>query len=137
MLHKKLIEKKKIFPDKINDDGVKKMTTFREYDTRFTAPIHGFKNPDDYYQRAQCLPYFDAIKIPTLLINAKDDVFLTPECFPEDIARKSKYLYFEAPEHGGHVGFISFNKEHQYWHEIRTIAFVEEFCFKSNTDTQW
>jgi predicted alpha/beta-fold hydrolase len=127
MLHKKLVDKKTSFPDAINIDGFKSITTFREYDNRYTAPFHGFRDADDYYTRNASLQFLETIKTPVLLINAQDDPFLTKSCFPTEVAQKSTFLYLEAPEHGGHVGFIKFDKTGHYWHEQRTSEFLQKF----------
>lgn len=128
MLHEKLIEKKNLFPDIVNDDGYKAIHTFKEFDNRFTAPMQGFLDSSDYYAKAASLPYLSAITTPVLLLNAKDDPFLTPSCSPYDIASGSNSLFLETPDHGGHVGFIAFNKENEYWHESRSVSFLNEVC---------
>jgi len=126
MLHKKIVLKKEFFPNDISDEGFQEVQTFKQYDDRYTAPLHGFSCAEDYYQKSGCLQFLEGINSPALLINAQDDPFLTPKCFPYDIAQKSSSLFFEAPLHGGHVGFISFNNSGHYWHEIRAIQFIEE-----------
>lgn len=128
MLHDKLVEKKKLFPDLVNDDRYETISTFREYDNRYTAPFHGFSDSSDYYAKAASLPFLASITTPTLLLNAQDDPFLTPECSPESIASNSTSLFLETPENGGHVGFIAFNKGGEYWHETRSVSFLEDIC---------
>lgn len=130
MLLKKMLIKKKLFPDKIDIDGYQKIKKFREFDDRFTAPIHGFYSARDYYEKAGSLQFLKSIESPVLVINAKDDPFLTPGCFPLEIARRNNSVYFEIPENGGHMGFVSFNKKGEYWHESRTLKFVKEIVCK-------
>jgi predicted alpha/beta-fold hydrolase len=126
MLHEKIIDKKKIFPDLVNDEGYEKIVTFREYDDRYTAPMQDFKDSQDYYTKAASLQYLHLITTPVLLLNAKDDPFLTPECSPEHIASSNSALFLERPDHGGHVGFIAFNKENEYWSETRAVDFITQ-----------
>jgi predicted alpha/beta-fold hydrolase len=126
MLHKKLIEKKKVFPDNVILDGYDKIGSFNEYDDRYTAPFHGFSDAQDYYKKSGSLQFLDTIDSPVLLINAQDDPFLTPSCNPFDIAKKNSALFLDVPTNGGHVGFISFNSDNLYWHESRTFDFVEQ-----------
>jgi predicted alpha/beta-fold hydrolase len=128
MLHTKIVEKKKLFPEIVNDDGYSAIKTFKQYDDRYTAPYHGFTDSQDYYKKASSLPFLPAITTPVLLLNAQDDPFLTPECSPRAIAEKNSALYLETPSHGGHVGFIAFNKEKEYWHETRAVSFIESVC---------
>ena len=62
--------------------------------------------------------------MPTLLVNAKNDPFLAPSCFPEAEARESDYFHFEATEHGGHVGFAQFRRGGWFWSEERAFEFI-------------
>ncbi len=128
MLFKKMELKKKLFPDKIDLEGYRKIKTFKEFDDRFTAPIHGFENAEDYYRKSGCLPYLEKVESPVLIINALDDPFLTPGCFPYDIVRNSSSVFLEVPQTGGHMGFVSFNREGEYWHETRALQFTEEIA---------
>ncbi len=128
MLHEKIVDKKKLFPDLVNDDVYEHIVTFEEYDNRYTAPMQGFSNAQDYYTKAASLQYLHSITTPVLLLNAKDDPFLTPECSPQNIAEKNNALFLEMPKHGGHVGFIAFNKENEYWDETRAVEFLNKFC---------
>jgi predicted alpha/beta-fold hydrolase len=128
MLHTKIVEKKNLFPDIVNDDGYEKINTFKEFDNRYTAPMQGFLDASDYYAKAASLPYLSTITKPVLLLNAKDDPFLTPSCSPHTIASDSKFLFLETPNHGGHVGFIALNKANEYWHESRSVSFLNEVC---------
>lgn len=124
MLHKKIKAKMAVMPDKINDDNFGEIHTFKEFDDRYTAPIHGFTSAEDYWMKCSSKQFIQGIKIPTLVINALDDPFLTEKCFPYEEAEKSDYLYFESPQSGGHNGFIAFNKDGVYWHEKRGMAFI-------------
>jgi predicted alpha/beta-fold hydrolase len=101
-----------------------RVRSFGEFDTIFTAPSLGYASVEEYWQSASCLPRLEKITIPTLLINAQDDTILTPACYPRDIARKSSYLYLETPAHGGHAGFVTFNRNNEYWSERRAVDFV-------------
>lgn len=124
-LNEKAITKAKQFPDKVQVPA-NMPKTFYEFDDWFTGPIHGFKNGADYYAKANSLQVLDAIKIPALLINASDDTFLSPACYPERIAKESPFLFFERPDYGGHVGFGQFDSSMPYWSERRAYRFVEQ-----------
>lgn len=79
--------------------------TFDEFDDAVTAPLHGFSGKQDYYDRCSSVRYLDSIQKPTLVINALDDPFMTPDVIPapEQVAAP---VTIEVSEHGGHVGFI-------------------------------
>lgn len=125
-LKKKIRAKKKLFPGQIDDRGYFKLKTFKDFDDRYTATLHGFKDALDYWKQSSALGYLDAISIPTLMVNAQDDPFLPEECFPEAVARNHPYLYLETPPTGGHVGFVSFNEDGEYWSEKRAVEFINQ-----------
>lgn len=113
------------FPGQVNTEGYEAIKTFQQFDDRYTAPIHGFKDAQDYWTKSSCKPELNNIKIPALLVNAKNDPFLPVECFPYEQARASSWLTLEVPESGGHVGFIQLNRKHEYWMEQRAIQFIQ------------
>jgi predicted alpha/beta-fold hydrolase len=76
----------------------------REFDNVFTAPLHGFADADDYYARASAKPRLREIRIPALVLNARNDPFVPASCLPE--ARDvGPWVTLWQPAHGGHVGF--------------------------------
>lgn len=89
-------------------DGQKMLATrtLREFDDLVTAPLHGFRDVDDYYDRASSKPLLVKITIPTLLLNARNDPFLPAVVLPVP-SDMSAAIRAEFPETGGHVGFIS------------------------------
>jgi predicted alpha/beta-fold hydrolase len=76
-LKKKLKEKAKIFPDEINLNNLKKIRNLEDFDDHYTAPLHGFANAIEYYTKCSSLHFLDDISIPTLIINALNDPFLS------------------------------------------------------------
>ena len=74
------------------------------FDNIFTAPLHGFKNTDDYWQRASAKPHLAQIRIPALVVNARNDPFVPAWCLPSR-AEAGAYVTLWQPAHGGHVGF--------------------------------
>lgn len=80
--------------------------TMREFDDRVTAPLHGFKDVDDYWSRASSKPWLKGITVPTLALNAKNDPFVPGDSLPgpNDV---SGAVTLEKPSRGGHVGFTS------------------------------
>lgn len=116
--------KMKQFPDKMNKEDLKKIRSLLAFDNIYTAPAHGFKDAYDYYEKNSSKPFLSNIKIPVLLINSKNDSFLSPECYPYKIAETSKYIYLETPLYGGHVGFHQSNET--YYNEKRTLEFIAQ-----------
>jgi predicted alpha/beta-fold hydrolase len=74
------------------------------FDNVFTAPLHGFRNTDDYWQRASAKPHLRQIRIPALVVNARNDPFVPASCLPSR-AEVGSHVTLWQPNHGGHVGF--------------------------------
>jgi len=121
-LRRKIREKAAAFPEGISTEGLNHIRTFREFDGAYTAPLNGFLSAEDYWARASSKPSLTGITVPTLLVNALNDPFLGPECFPRQEVESNPHLYLELPESGGHLGFITLGNE--YWSETRAV----EFC---------
>lgn len=127
-LKNKILEKAFKFPEyNLDKDKLFKATKFKHLEILYTVPVFGFKSPEDYWKKASSKPYLSKIDRPTLLINAKDDTFLSPECYPIKEAMQSNYFFLETPEYGGHVGFItSFKQQENTWLEQRIVRFIKE-----------
>jgi uncharacterized protein len=111
------------FPDVLDVSRSRAIRTLEEFDDRYTAPIHGFLNAEDYWKKSSARQFLNQISIPTLLLNARNDPFLAPECFPFAEAKQNPHLFFEAPGSGGHVGFIDLVHGIEPWSERRVVEF--------------
>lgn len=123
-LMEKLKEKQKHFPEKITDADIKNIITLKDFDDIYTSRAHGFKDALDYYEKCSCLPFLSNIKTPTLLLNAENDSFLGPECYPKKEAEQNSNLYLEISKHGGHVGY--YGSKNITYNEKRVIKFFGE-----------
>jgi predicted alpha/beta-fold hydrolase len=123
-LTKKARAKADRFPGLFETAGLESMSTFGEFDDQVTAPLHGFSSAEDYWQKSSSRPFIPTITIPTLMLAARNDPFLTPSCFPEMEARESDLFHLEAPATGGHVGFAPHESTARYWSEQRTVEFL-------------
>ena len=101
---------------------------FRAFDDAITAPLHGFTNASDYYQKASCRSYLRTITVPTLLIHAADDPFFLPTNLPGP-DEMSPRIQFELSAHGGHVGFIAggWPWAPRFWLDERLSAFLSAY----------
>jgi len=98
--------------------------TFRVFDDRVTAPLHGFRDADDYYRRASSRPFLPAIRVPTLIVQARDDPFVHPQALPHP-GELSPTTRLELSERGGHVGFVAGGAGRpRYWLEARIPAYL-------------
>ncbi|MGV3639758.1 MAG: YheT family hydrolase [Adhaeribacter sp.] len=122
-LKKKLELKARDYPGDLDLKGYELLQSFPAFDDRYTAPLHGFKDARDYYTRCSSRQFLAAIRIPTLLVNAENDPFLSPDCFPVSEAETNPNLYLEMPRSGGHVGFTQSFWADEYYSETRAVAF--------------
>ncbi|GAA5224832.1 YheT family hydrolase [Membranihabitans marinus] len=124
-LRQKMKAKRKIYPDLMDYDKVLRAKDLIEIDDQYTAPTYGFSGAEEYYNSVGSLPYLENINIPTLLINASNDSFLSDNCYPHDLAREMDKFYLLNPRSGGHVGFWQANNT--YWHEEQSMYFIRQY----------
>lgn len=113
------------FPDLIDLDLLRKVQDFDEFDTQFTAKLHGFKDAADFYQSVSADNWMGQITIPTLIVNALNDPLLGPECYPTKLAESKPNIYLEMPKRGGHTGFLLREQEFTFG-EYRILEFLNE-----------
>jgi uncharacterized protein len=104
----------KLVPARYNPAGLDDVKTIREFDDRFTAPLFGFGTAANYYATQSSLGYLNAIRVPALLISAKDDPLVPFELYKHPVFRSNPALTLVAPEHGGHLGFLARHKP-RFW----------------------
>ena len=104
-LRAKSLAKLARFPGLYDARAVRAARTLREFDDLVTAPLHGFRDTDDYWTRASSKPWLKHIRVPTLLINAGNDPFVPARTLPgpRDV---SDAVRLEQPAQGGHLGFV-------------------------------
>ena len=102
---------------------VRRMRTFAEFDGHVTAPLHGFESADDYWARSSSKPLLDRVAVPTLLVQALDDPFLSAACYPHAEADRNPRLTLLTPRYGGHVGFV--RRGGEYWSETVAGQFLD------------
>lgn len=114
------------FPGLYDAEAVRRSRSLRDFDNVVTAPLHGFRDTDDYWTRASSKPHLKSIRVPTLIVNARDDPFLPEEFLPDEID-VSADVTLEFPKHGGHVGFVSGPfPGHIDWLPRRILAFFND-----------
>ncbi len=111
----------------IDLERVRAARTFREFDDAATAPLHGFRDADDYYARSSSAGFLQRIRVPTLLLQSQDDPFLPADAFPWAAVRANPYLQAELTEAGGHVGFVGGSILHpSFWAEREAARFLAQ-----------
>ncbi len=105
-LKKKSLAKLRRFPGLYDGQAVRRTRTLREFDNLVTAPLHGFKDTNDYWTRASSKPDLAHVSVPTLIVHARNDPFLPGRFLPVS-QQVSASVNLEFPDSGGHVGFAS------------------------------
>lgn len=121
----KMAAKARQFPGQISVDGYDSVRTFRDFDNRYTAPLHGFRDAEDYWYQCSANRFLGAIRRPALIVNSKDDPFLSPECYPVNQVERNPLLLMDVTRWGGHVGFVSNCGAGDYWSERRAVQFLD------------
>ena len=121
-LKKKLEPKLQQFPDQLNLNDFNSIKSLVDFDHVYTSRAHGFIDAYDYYDKASSLQILSNIKVPSLIINALNDSFLSASCYPVKEAKNNPNLFLEMPKYGGHVGFI--DKKNIYYNERRALEFI-------------
>ena len=110
----------------IDVDAVAHARTLREFDDLVTAPLHGFSGSAEYYASSSCRQFLHGIRTPTLILNARDDPFITQSVLPErhELAPEVR---LEISDAGGHVGFIAGKSPYRpwYWLDWRIFRYLQ------------
>lgn len=111
----------------LNHDDVDTIHSFKRFDTLITAPLHGFSDAEDYYEKCSAYHFLSAIHCPTLILHSIDDPFMSPVIVPSE-QELARAVTLELSEEGGHVGFMqgAFNKPTVWLHE-RVRRFVADY----------
>jgi predicted alpha/beta-fold hydrolase len=124
-LHEKIVAKARRFPGaRTAAERALRARTIRGIDETWTAPIHGFRDADHYYEACSSLGRLCEIAVPTLLLQAADDPFLPPR-IPAAVARVRNPALETAITHfGGHLGYVARDPEHRLWAEARAATWL-------------
>lgn len=118
-------EKRKQMKLPLKIEDLSALKTFRDFDEHVTAPLHGFAGADDYYRRSSSRQYLRKIQIPTLIVQSRDDPFMTEAVIPQD-DELSSAIDFEVYDNGGHVGFVGegWPWVPEYWLDGRILQYL-------------
>ncbi len=113
-------------PGLIDIDRVKRSRNFFDFDDAVTAPLHGFSDCFDYWRRSSCRQFLASVRMPTLVINSRNDPFVPAACLatPEDV---SPQVHLDYSTGGGHVGFAGGAPPgHLAWLPQRIVTFARK-----------
>lgn len=127
-LRRSVQAKSAIHPPPVPLQELAALKTFRQFDGAITAPLHGFRDVDDYYSQSSSRRYLRHIDAPVLIIHALDDPFLPSAAIPED-AELSHAVTLELSRYGGHVGFVGGDTPLAagYWLEWRICRHLQAY----------
>lgn len=128
LLSYKVEMKQSLYPEEFDAEACRKMRSFEEFDGTVTAPLAGFGSAQEYWRKCSALNWLGDINCPALLLNARNDPFLSPACFPEGLESSSDFVYPCFPARGGHLGFPGNRKAGAAWHERVAIEFFQRFA---------
>jgi predicted alpha/beta-fold hydrolase len=103
-MKKKALLKLHQHPGLFDARAIRAARDLRDFDDVFTSPLHGFANADDYYARSSAKDRLARIRIPALVLNARNDPFLPASALPRP-GEVGPCVTLWQPSHGGHVGF--------------------------------
>ena len=126
-LKSRITRKHQLYPDLYSLEGLKGIRTIKDFDERYTALENGFANAADYYYKSSCIRVAERIRVPTLIIHAKDDPFIPFEPLRDNAFANNAYLLLVQTEKGGHVAFVSAGNrgEDRFWAENRVVEFCQ------------
>lgn len=104
-LKRKSLDKARRFPGLLDPNAIRRARTLREFDDAVTSVLHGFVDAQDYWTRSSSMPFLRTIRVPTLVLNARDDPFLPAYALPSR-RHVADCVTLEYPAYGGHVGFV-------------------------------
>jgi predicted alpha/beta-fold hydrolase len=124
-LKKKVRAKAELLKHIIDVEKTLESRTFREFDDASTAPLHGFRDAEDYYGQSSSAGFVTGIRISTLLIQSLDDPFLPPRSIPAAQVRENPSIESLFTEEGGHIGFVEGAPwSPRFWAERTTATFL-------------
>ena len=123
-LQLKIEKKSSLFPEEFPLEKFASIRSLRDFDNTFTGPLHGFQDAGEYYRINSALQFLPGIEVPTLVLNAQNDPFLSPSCYPSQLAKELDQVHFEFPIQGGHVGFMQSDSSQPFYSETRAVEFI-------------
>ncbi len=127
-LMRRMKKKARLFPHRFHLDPRRRIRSLRDFDEVFTGPYQGYGDADRYYALASAVRAAHQIRVPALIIQAKDDPFVPWQCLNHPGIRNNPHIRLLITDHGGHVGFRAARNGHldrgdAYWAEHQAVDF--------------
>jgi uncharacterized protein len=121
-------------PEIYSTEGLDRIRTVYDFDDVYTARLFGFGGADNYYGTQAAKNFIDAIRVPTLFVQAKDDPLIPFRVYDHPAFRTNPNLTLIAPEHGGHLGFVS-RRTPRFWLDAVVLGWIEQVRTRGNRTT--
>ncbi|HET7922004.1 MAG TPA: hydrolase [Gammaproteobacteria bacterium] len=128
-MKRSMLEKFQRISAPISLPDISNIRTFREFDDRLTAPLHGMNNADGYYRTCSSRYFLKNIRVPTLILHSRDDPFMSPASLPRP-EELSDAVTLELSRRGGHVGFVNGSLLHPNMWLLERISRQLKLCFE-------
>ena len=116
--------KQSLMPERFRSLPSSGTKSIYDFDDRVTAPAFGFRDAADYYEQASSVRFLDRIRVPTLMLQAKDDPFIPFEVFEGARIEACSHVRLVATEYGGHVAFLA-RSSPRFWAQQQAVGFAE------------
>jgi len=123
-LRRRMQVKHQCDPARFPLDGIDRVRSVREFDDRFTAPAFGFRDAAEYYETQSSIRFLDRVRVPVLLIQAKDDPVVPFEPFTRSAVAANPNIQLLATDYGGHVGFLS-RRQPRFWSDAVILDWMQ------------
>jgi predicted alpha/beta-fold hydrolase len=126
-LRQKVSTKRDRLAEVLDMDQVDGARTIRAFDEAVTAPLNDFDDAEDYYRRCSSAPFLTEVRVPTLLLHARNDPFLPADLITEARAAANLHIRMVTTDYGGHVGFIQGSlRKPDFWGDRAGAAFLAD-----------
>jgi predicted alpha/beta-fold hydrolase len=132
-LKQRVALKERLTPGSFSLDGLDRVKSVYEFDDKFTAPAFGFGTADNYYATQSSNQFLHRIRVPALLVQAKDDPLIPFQVYNHPAFSNNPWLRLFAVDHGGHLGFVSKTKP-RFWLDHVLVQWMEEVRNKVPAD---
>lgn len=121
-------------PEMYPVEDLKKVRTVYDFDDYYTARLFGFGTADNYYRTQSSNQYLEKIRVPTLVITAKDDPLVPFSVYDHPAFRENPCLKLIAADHGGHLGFIA-RRRPRFWLDGVVLEWLDQFTGSARNKT--
>jgi len=130
-LKQRIIRKSVSSPQSYSTQGLREVKSIWEFDDRYTAPLFGFGTAENYYHTQSAQHFLHGIRVPTLIVTAKDDPLVPFDIFDHQSIRENPALTLAAPRHGGHLGFLA-RRGPRFWVEQFVLDWVDDILHEQS-----